>query len=109
LIQSYGYPIETHTLYTEDGYLLTAHRIPCSANCANSDKRRQPILLTHGIFVSSVIWVVAGPGKGLAFDLADAGYDGKCELQLSSHFSTLLFQFGLEIFAETRIPSTIKR
>ncbi|KAL0110383.1 hypothetical protein PUN28_013789 [Cardiocondyla obscurior] len=29
----------------------------------------------HGLLCSSACWVVAGPGKDLAFILADEGYD----------------------------------
>lgn len=28
LIEHYGFPAETHTAQTDDGYLLTLHRIP---------------------------------------------------------------------------------
>ncbi|KAL6417512.1 hypothetical protein ACFW04_012680 [Cataglyphis niger] len=53
---------------TEDGYLLTLHRIP-----GGNDSL--PVLLQHGILGSSADWVILGKGKALAYLLADQGYD----------------------------------
>lgn len=86
-MRKHNYPVSIHTVYTEDGYLLTMHRIPKPGH--------QPILLVHGIFSSSMSFVILGPKKSLgnkflenssffyilfpflpqAFLLADAGYD----------------------------------
>ncbi|KAG5670740.1 hypothetical protein PVAND_000982 [Polypedilum vanderplanki] len=42
IIVRHGYQAETHTVQTEDGYLLNMHRIPCGrAGC--SDEIRQPV------------------------------------------------------------------
>lgn len=72
IIRRHGYPAESHVVKTEDGYLLTLHRIPGSKN---SQKRgNQPILLQHGLLSSSVDWIDEG-NNSLAFLLADAGYD----------------------------------
>ncbi|XP_025837274.1 lipase 3-like [Agrilus planipennis] len=38
-------------------------------------KKVVPILIVHGILGSSADWVLLGPEKGLAYILADAGYD----------------------------------
>ncbi|CAK1595753.1 unnamed protein product [Parnassius mnemosyne] len=67
-----GYRCETHTVVS-NGYLLNLHRIPHSKN----DRKISPktILLQHGIFASSADWIMNGPGKALAYVLADAGYD----------------------------------
>lgn len=75
MIVRHGYPAETYTVNTTDGYLLTMHRIPCGKyNCLQRGKG-QPVLLQHGLLSSSADWVVCGPEKGLAYILADAGYD----------------------------------
>nr|XP_034176014.1 lipase 3-like [Osmia lignaria] len=68
MIRKEGYPAEAHVVLTEDGYLLTMHRIP--------GKPGSPaIFLQHGLLGSSADWVILGKGKALAFLLADQGYD----------------------------------
>ncbi|XP_034934286.1 lipase 1-like [Chelonus insularis] len=63
-----GYPIETHAVTTEDGYILTVHRIPGSEG-------GQPILIQHGLLGNSALWIVSGKAHSLAYILADQGYD----------------------------------
>lgn len=72
MIASKGYPAETHTLTTEDCYILEMHRIPQGQN---KKENRPPVLLLHGILGSSADWVMASPSQSLGFILADAGYD----------------------------------
>lgn len=74
----HGYPCEAHVVITEDGYLLTIHRIPCGRiGCERVGKRGsgQPVFLQHGLLSSSADWLLSGPDKALGFILADAGYD----------------------------------
>ncbi|GLV35384.1 uncharacterized protein CBL_01466 [Carabus blaptoides fortunei] len=74
LVTKYGYPIESHIVETKDGYLLTVHRIPHGKN--NADQKNKPVVfLMHGLLCSSADWVLMGPEKGLAYILADLGYD----------------------------------
>ncbi|XP_014480140.1 PREDICTED: lipase 3 isoform X2 [Dinoponera quadriceps] len=68
MIRKEGYPAEAHVIPTEDGYLLTLHRIP-------GDKDSPTVFLQHGLLGSSVDWVIPGKDKGLAYILADQGYD----------------------------------
>ncbi|KAL7287741.1 hypothetical protein TKK_0018124 [Trichogramma kaykai] len=68
LIKSFGYPAEEHYVKTEDGYVLALHRIP-------GKKGSAPILLHHALLESSFVWIINGKEKGLAFNLADHGYD----------------------------------
>lgn len=68
IIRRAGYPAESHVIQTEDGYLLTLHRIP-------GDNNSTPVLLQHGLLCSSTDWVITGKNRGLAFILADQGYD----------------------------------
>ncbi|XP_066249785.1 lipase 3-like isoform X1 [Euwallacea similis] len=72
LIQKHGYPVETHTYETKDGYVLTAFRIP---HGTTSIKSKEVALLTHGMGGSGENFVFIGPPDALAFYLADRGYD----------------------------------
>lgn len=57
IISRHGYPSEAHTIRTEDGYLLTLHRIPGDKT---GKRGGQPVFLQHGLLGSSVDWVVNG-------------------------------------------------
>lgn len=64
----HGYPCEAHVVITEDGYLLTMHRIPCGRiGCEHVGKRGsgQPVFLQHGLLSSSADWLLSGPEKAL--------------------------------------------
>lgn len=74
LITKYGYTAETHEILTEDGYLLSIHRI--SGSKKYPTKHGKPVVfLQHGILSSSAVWILNGPSKGLGYILADEGYD----------------------------------
>ncbi|CAH2055793.1 unnamed protein product, partial [Iphiclides podalirius] len=75
LIALHGYTSESHTIVTDDGYILTMHRIPHAGNVTVAPVPRKTALLHHGLLGSSADWVIPGPGKGLAYVLSDAGYD----------------------------------
>jgi len=60
------YKCEEIIVETEDGFLLTLHRIPNNG---------PPVLLQHGLLADSGNWVCGGPEHGLAFHLWRAGYD----------------------------------
>lgn len=75
LIALHGYASESHTIVTDDGYILTVHRIPYSRNGKRQDIPRKTILLHHGLLGSSADWILAGPEKGLGYILSEAGYD----------------------------------
>ena len=70
-MESYGYPIEVHEVVTEDGYILTVHRIPPS-----HDKElavaKPPVFLGHCMTCSASVWALA-PSQSLAYALADNG------------------------------------
>ncbi|XP_076749928.1 lipase 3 [Xylocopa sonorina] len=77
LINAHGYQSEIHNVITDDGYILEIHRLPyglsnCNSNFANA---KRPILIQHGLTGSSADWVLMGPKRGLAYILANAGYD----------------------------------
>lgn len=79
MIRKAGYPAESHTIQTEDGYLLTLHRIP-------GDEDSLPVLLQHGFLCSSADWVIPGKDKALGtvsymhnFNTPLIGYFSKIE------------------------------
>ncbi|XP_076055723.1 lipase 3-like isoform X2 [Oratosquilla oratoria] len=80
LISSNGYPVETHHAVTKDGYILELHRIPHGKRHSGYRSgakmtSRPAVLLMHCLLCSSSIWILNLPGKSLAYQLADAGYD----------------------------------
>ncbi|KAJ2951436.1 hypothetical protein O0L34_g13589 [Tuta absoluta] len=66
LIKKNGYNVQTFTVTTEDGYVLTLYRIPGKGH---------PILLVHGLLNSAVDWFTVGQESALPYLLADRDYD----------------------------------
>uniref|UniRef100_A0A7E4VP39 Lipase n=1 Tax=Panagrellus redivivus TaxID=6233 RepID=A0A7E4VP39_PANRE len=83
IITRRGYPVESHTSITDDGYILTLHRIPYGFNGTNVTQpvetnatlRRPVVFLQHGLEGTSSEWVSNHPNLALAYILADAGFD----------------------------------
>ncbi|XP_017770503.1 PREDICTED: lysosomal acid lipase/cholesteryl ester hydrolase-like [Nicrophorus vespilloides] len=71
IIRRHGYEAESHIIQTDDGYLLTLHRIPTNRL---GIRGKQPIFIQHGLLSSSTDWVDSG-NNSLAFILANDGYD----------------------------------
>jgi len=67
IIQAKGYPVETHNVTTEDGYILTVFRMPNPTGL--------PVLLQHGLLDSSFTWILNEPNQSLPYLLWDRGYD----------------------------------
>ena len=57
LIQSFGYKVEEHQVVTEDGYILTLHRIPVNDRIHWPEQRPPPVFLGHCLVGSSAIFV----------------------------------------------------
>lgn len=74
LTNKYGYPSETHTVTTEDGYILTLFRIVKGKHCKGPLKETL-VLIMHGLFDSSDSFIIAGPKNALGYMLSDACYD----------------------------------
>ena len=67
LAASKGIPFEVHNdVITDDGYILTMHRLP-----HNDTKRRYPVLLMHGLLQSSDVWLLNERNVSLAWVLWD--------------------------------------
>lgn len=73
LLKKYEYPVEEHTVKTDDGYFLTMFRIQKPISKPVSP--RPVVLLMHGLLGSADDWLLLGPGQSLAYLLADQGYD----------------------------------
>ncbi|XP_046430772.1 lipase 3-like isoform X1 [Neodiprion fabricii] len=74
LIEKYGYHSESHEVETEDGYILTVHRITGGAKHPPSPGK-PVVILQHGVLSSSADWVIMGPSRSLGYILSDVGYD----------------------------------
>ncbi|GMT21379.1 hypothetical protein PFISCL1PPCAC_12676, partial [Pristionchus fissidentatus] len=72
IIRYHGYPAEEHHTVTQDGYILTLHRIPHGKTGIIA---RPAILLQHGLLSSSFDFLSLLPEKSLSYFLADSGYD----------------------------------
>lgn len=85
MIKENGYSCaEAHEVTTEDGYILTVHRIKggrfnaCPEVCdsCHTDCDRRPVVfLQHDFLGSSADWVMQDPKTSLGYILADSGYD----------------------------------
>ncbi|KPJ03002.1 Lipase 1 [Papilio xuthus] len=70
----HGYEAEQHLVTTEDGYILTMFRISKGKNC-KEPIRKPPVLLMHGLLMSSDSFMDSGPDAGLAYLISDLCYD----------------------------------
>ena len=67
MIAREGYFSETHTVITEDGYVLEMHRIPFGKNAPGNEQGvfKPPVYLQHGLLCSSADWVMGIAAKSL--------------------------------------------
>ncbi|RWS00483.1 gastric triacylglycerol lipase-like protein 2 [Dinothrombium tinctorium] len=61
IIRSRGFQVETHSVTTEDGYILTVHRI---INPESKTKPKRPVILQHGLLGSGIDFIINSPGIG---------------------------------------------
>ena len=57
MVAEAGYPVETHIVATDDGYLLSVHRIPGGRLGGQVEGPRPTVFLQHGLLSSSADWV----------------------------------------------------
>lgn len=74
IVDNYGYPLESYSVITADGYILETFRIPHGRD-QDYDASRPAVLLQHGYFDSADFSVMNGPEKSIAFYLANQGFD----------------------------------
>lgn len=66
MIKKYGFPVESHTVVTEDGYILNLFRIPGKRRTYrglqeqedDENENKFPVLLNHGLFANGHIWLM---------------------------------------------------
>ncbi|XP_049938814.1 lipase 3-like [Schistocerca serialis cubense] len=100
LVDQYGYVVEEYHVTTEDGYVLTLHRMPPRALSQQKEEEESPmsfwrllvpwddaqskgsanvshppVMVQHGLMGSSADWTLPGPTRGLPYILVDEGYD----------------------------------
>ena len=73
LIEYWGYPVEEHHVTTEDGYILTMHRIPGSDKAPARAGPKTPVFMGHCLVATSTVYAFGPPEKSLAYILADEG------------------------------------
>lgn len=73
IVASHGYPCEQHEVHTADGWTLKMHRLPTGLD--RSRPRLGVVMYQHGLTDSSAGVLLLSPSAGLAYLLADAGYD----------------------------------
>merc|ERR1712179_461790 len=121
LIEYWGYPSEAHEVPTDDGYLLTLHRIPHGKDAHGSRKEdsgtKPVILLLPGLLLDSTIYVMNLPHQSLAYVLADNGFDvwignnrgntHSKKHEFLSVNSTQFWDFSYQEMAEYDLPAMI--
>lgn len=67
-INSYGYRFETHKITTEDGYILTAFRIPGKLQepAPVADGKKTPIYMQHGLLDDGGTWFFNNQARSMA-------------------------------------------
>ncbi|CAK1593026.1 unnamed protein product [Parnassius mnemosyne] len=117
LTSVHGYHTEEHTVVTEDGYVLTIFRIPKGKNCEGPLKE-PPVLIMHGLLMSSDLWLDSGPGAGLAYLISDDCYDlwagnvrgnyyGKRHETLNSNTDIDFWEFSVNEMGRFDLPAII--
>lgn len=73
MIAKFGYTGESHKVETEDGYILTIHRVYQSRIGGNGS--RPVFFLQHGLACSSSLYLAPPRADSMALQLADRGFD----------------------------------
>lgn len=120
-----GYRIMEYKVVTNDGYILTMHRIAnkkINADHLRDIKGRPAILIQHGFLMSSQDWIsVGGRGKtkGIPYRLFDAGFDvwlanyrgnshSREHIYLRPNEQPHFWNFAVKEFAEFDLPAEIE-
>jgi len=73
IVVSRGYPLETHFITTQDGYILKVFRIPGPKGSTTINQK--PCLLQHGLFDSADSFIIHREEMSYSYHLANNGYD----------------------------------
>lgn len=88
MIRKEGYPAEAHVVLTEDGYILTMHRIVGKPGSST-------IFLQHGVLGCSMDWIILGKKNSL----------GTTCVLFSKTISILKLNLNLKLFQKFKIKS----
>ncbi|XP_072141346.1 gastric triacylglycerol lipase-like [Dermacentor andersoni] len=132
LIEARGYPVESHQVVTDDGYVLGLYRIPrgrveteeasktrtdmTTTGCDGAS--RAPVLIMHGLLASAITWVTNYADQSLGYVLADAGYDvwlgnirgstlSRKHVNISADSDVRFWNFSFQEMIEYDVPATI--
>jgi pimeloyl-ACP methyl ester carboxylesterase len=105
LVKPAGYPYQSYTTVTDDGYVLKLFRI--QKKNEQIVKGKPVVMLQHGLIDSADNWVINGDKGSLGFVLANAGYDvwltnsrGNKYSRLNQNISPLFEKFWNYSFQE---------
>lgn len=112
LLQRHGHGVETHSATTDDGYLLTLHRI------AGSSGNAPVVYCHHGLMTCSELWVLGDTAERcLPLQLAAQGYDVWLGNNRGNKYSTghtkltpaepAFWDFSIDQFALKDIPTLV--
>lgn len=73
LVSKYQYPMESHKVTTDDGYILQLFRVQAKGSGISAGK--EPVLVQHGLLDSADNFVVNGESNSIVFLLASHGFD----------------------------------
>ena len=64
-----------HLIITDDGYILTAFRVPGKRSERKGEVLRQPIIMQHGLIDDGGTWFFNNETLDLSLELVNLGYD----------------------------------
>ncbi|RHN50612.1 putative triacylglycerol lipase [Medicago truncatula] len=73
----HGYKCQELEVTTKDGYILSIQRIPEGRSEVknNVTKKKEPVIVQHGVAVDGATWFLNSPKQNLPMILADNGFD----------------------------------
>ncbi len=72
-IKYYGFKFEEHKIHTEDGYILSAWRIPGKEGEKRNHENKRAVILNHGLLDNAYTFIASDELKSLPFILANNG------------------------------------
>ncbi|XP_063710224.1 lysosomal acid lipase/cholesteryl ester hydrolase-like [Symsagittifera roscoffensis] len=118
LAKSRGYDCETHSITTEDGYIIDTQRVSNKTVTATHQTSQGVALLMHGFECDSTIWVQNFQNQSLAYILADENIDvwlgnirgnfyGERHVKFSSASDPDFWDFSFQEMAQFDLPATV--